>query len=119
MTQKRNWLVTLAQLGLSAAWLMSGAVYVLTPPRMAAVLAMPSATREVLGIAMFVSALVAGVGAITRSKGTSIIGVILLVVAGTSFTTYDALRHWTMFTAYDGALAIVAIVLLVIHVRNR
>jgi hypothetical protein len=116
--QKRRWLVTIAQLGLSAAWLMSGAVYVLTPPRMAAVLGMPVATRELLGIAMFISAVVAAVGAITRSKGTSIIGVALLAAAGISFTVYDALRHWAMFTAYDGALAIVAIVLLVIHVRS-
>jgi hypothetical protein len=119
MKQKRNWLVTIAQLGLSAAWLMSGAVYVFTPPRMAAVLGMTALTRELLGIAMFVSAVVAGVGVITRSKGTSIMGLALLFVAGISFTMYDALRHWTMFTAYDGALAIVAIVLLVVHVRDR
>jgi hypothetical protein len=68
---------------------------------------------------MFVSAVVAGVGAVTRSKGISISGIALLFVAGISFTMYDALRHWTMFTAYDGALAIVAIVLLVVHVRDR
>ena len=98
---------------------MSGAVYVLTPPRMAAVLGMPAATREWLGIAMFASAVVAGGGAVTWSKGTSITGVALLVVAGIAFTMYDALRHWTIFTAYDGALAILAIVLLVIHVRNN
>jgi hypothetical protein len=118
MKNKRNWLVTVAQLGLSAAWLMAGAVYVLTPPRMAAVLGMATATRDWLGIAMLASALVAGAGAITRSQRTSIIGVALLVVAGIAFTAYDTLRHWTVFTAYDGALAIVAIVLLVNHVRN-
>ena len=118
MKQKRNWLVTIAQLGLSAAWLMSGAVYFLTPARMAAVLGIAAATREWLGVAMFVSAAVAGYGAIMRSKGISITGVALLVAAGIGFTVFDALRHWTMFAAYDGALAIVAIVLLVIHVRD-
>jgi hypothetical protein len=112
-------MVTSAQLALSAAWLMSGAVYVLTPARMAAVLGITASTREWLGLAMFASGVVAGLGAITRSKGTSTIGVGLLVAAGIGFTVYDALRHWTMFTAYDGALAIVAIVLLVIHVRDR
>jgi hypothetical protein len=117
--QKRNWFVTSAQFALSAAWLMSGAVYVLTPARMAAVLGIAAATREWLGIAMFASGVVAALGAITRSNGTSIIGVGLLVGAGIGFTVYDALRHWTMFTAYDGALAIFAIVLLVIHVRDR
>jgi hypothetical protein len=117
--QKRNWFVTIAQLGLSAAWLMSGAVYILTPARMAAVLGIAAETREWLGIAMFASGVVAGLGAITRSKETSITGVALLVAAGIGFTVYDALRHWTMFAAYDGALAIFAMVLLVIPVRNR
>jgi hypothetical protein len=119
MKQKRNWFVTLAQLGLSAAWLMSGAVYMLTPARMAAVLGIASVTREWLGIAMLASGVVAGLGAITRSKGTSITGVALLAAAGIGFTVYDALRHWTVFTAYDGALAILAIVLFVIHARSR
>jgi hypothetical protein len=118
MKQARNWFVTIAQLVLSAAWLMAGAVYVLTPPRMAEVLGMSAATREWLGIAMFASAVAACVGAITRSKESSITGVALLVVAGIGFTAYDALRHWRIFTAYDGALALLAIVLLVKHVRN-
>jgi hypothetical protein len=119
VTQKRNWFVTSAQLALSAAWLMSGAVYILTPARMAAVLGIAAATREWLGIAMFAAGVIAGIGAITQSKGTSITGVALLFAAGIGFTVYDAIRHWTMFTAYDGALAIFAIVLLVIHVRDR
>jgi hypothetical protein len=117
MKLKRHWLVTIAQLGLSAAWLMSGAVYVFTPPRMAAVLGMTAATRELLGTAMFIAAVVAGVGAISRNKETSITGVGLLVVAGIGFTAYDALRHWSIFTAYDGALALLAIILFVTHVR--
>lgn len=119
MKQKRNWFVTIAQLALSAAWLMSGAVYILTPARMAAVLGIAATTREWLGVAMFASGLIAALGAITRNKGTSVIGVALLVAAGIGFTVYDALRHWNVFTAYDGALAIVAIVLFVIHVRDN
>jgi len=119
MTQKRNWFVTIAQLGLSAAWLMAGAVYVFTPPRMAAVLGIPPDARVWLGIAMLGSAVVAGVGAITRRRQTSIVGVALLVFAGISFTAFDAYRHFTVFTAYDGALAFVAIALLVNDVRNR
>jgi hypothetical protein len=116
--QKRNWFVTIAQLALSAAWLMSGAVYILTPARMAAVLGISATTREWLGIAMFASGVVAALGAITRNKGTSLTGVAMLVVAGIGFTAYDAHRHWNIFTAYDGALAIVAMILFIIHVRD-
>ena len=119
MKQKRNWFVTIAQLGLSAAWLMSGAVYIFTPARMAAVLGISATTREWLGIAMFASGVIAALGAITRNKGISVTGLALLVASGIGFTVYDALRHWTIFTAYDGALAIVAIILFVIHVRDR
>jgi hypothetical protein len=119
MKQKRDWIVTIAQLCLSAAWLMAGAVYIITPPRMAAVLGMPPEAREALGIALFVSAVVVGVGALTRNNRTSIAGVALLVLAGVAFTAYDELRHWTIFAAFDGALAILAIVLLVKHVRDR
>ena len=118
MTQKRNWLITIAQLGLAASWLMAGAVYVFTPPRMAAALGILPQARISLGVAMFVSAVIAAVGAIAPSKQTSILGVALLAIIGASFTAYYAFRHFALFTAYDGAIVLVAVLLIVNHVRD-
>lgn len=118
MTARRNWIATIVQLLLAAAWLMGGIVYVFTPARMAALLGMSDTVRVTLGAAMLSAALVTVVGALIRRRSASIVGLVLLTVAGGAFAAYDVFRHWLIFGVYDVALAIVSVGLLLTYVRK-
>ena len=118
MTVRRNWILTILQLGVAAAWLMGGVVYVFTPARMAALLGMSDTVRVTLGAAMLFSALATVAGVLIRHRSASVVGLALLSVAGGAFAAYDAFRHWLIFAAYDGALAVVAVGLLFTYGRK-
>lgn len=119
MNARAGRLAVVGQVALSAAWFMSSAVYLFTPPRMAAALAMSDAVRYWLGSAMFVSASTALIGVMARSRPISIAALSLLSIEGAAWAAYDALRHWPVFAAYDATLACTAIGLLLTRARKR
>ncbi|MBC5823416.1 MAG: hypothetical protein GIW99_07375 [Candidatus Eremiobacteraeota bacterium] len=110
MSKLRRWIVTLGQLALAAAWLMSGIVYIATPQRMALLLGMSDAVRLSLGLAMTALALVVAAGTILwRRPIIARLGVAALAAAGVMWTAYDVQRHWTMFAYFHALLTALAI----------
>lgn len=110
MNKYRNVIIVLAQLALAAAWLLSAAVYIVTPKPMAQILALADGVREGLGLAMAAPALLVIVGTIVRGRTiVATIGAAVLVATGVAWTAYDVMRHWPTFALFHAALAALAV----------
>ncbi|HLJ83628.1 MAG TPA: hypothetical protein VKT51_05590 [Candidatus Eremiobacteraceae bacterium] len=113
-----KWLVTVAQVGLAGAWLMSGIIYIATPKAMERVLGMPDDVRLALGVAMLVLAIVLLAGAATRrSAAFAIGGLTAATFAGLLWVVYDIVRAWDAFALFHGALSALAAALLLKRIR--
>lgn len=110
MNKYRDGLTRAAAIGLAAAWLLNAAVYVVTPKPMAHVLAMSDGVRQSLGFAMAAAALLLVAGVIVRRRPVvASVGAAVLAAAGIAWSAYDAMRHWAAFAFFHGALAAVAL----------
>lgn len=119
MSKHLGWMTLVAQLGLAAAWLMTSAVYVVTPKPMAQALAMTDWIRQTLGVAVGAMALLVVVGTIGRGNAIVRAGVAALAVSGILWSAYDFTRHWPMFAGFHAALAVLAIAILFVSNRTR
>ena len=118
MTKMPKWIVTIVQLGLAAAWLMSGIAYVATPKAMERVLGMPDDVRIALGVAMVVLAILLLAGVLARPKGAlAKTALIAASIAALLWVAYDVARAWEMFALFHGVLAVFAAALAWIRAR--
>ena len=119
MNRITHWIIAAMQLVLIGAWLMTGWVYIATPPRMVAALGMSETVRHAIGTGMLVSALAPLAGLLTQGRMTTIAGSALLAAEGVAWILYDVARGWMAFVAYFSFLTLVAIAVLIVRARVR
>lgn len=108
------------QLGLAASWLFVGAVFILTPKRMAQALALPDTVREGAGLVVVVLAILVAVGAITRGRTMlATLSTAAIAAVGILWSIYDISRNWIPFAYFHAGLVVLAITVLFVRVRAR
>jgi hypothetical protein len=119
MIKMPKWILTIVQLGLAAAWLMSGIVYVATPEAMARVLGMTGDVRIALGVAMAVLAILLIAVLFVRADGALAKSALIAAsIAALLWFAYDLARAWEMFALFHGVLAALAAALALIRARS-